>query len=347
VIGPVELDVVDNPLEWMTVLGPEVDGLLVDAASGDELVYDAFTPEGVGLFWKHPDGSTSSFPIPVDARFQRAFIVDDGVVFTMNSDSDPDFFEVRYWSQSEPSAEPSRIDGLPTTGGFHEVVATDSMIYVLTTVGGEVCLEGGRLDNVEAAATLSTLSCGEPGQTLWWLRLSQDGTVSYILLPSVESPCGDLYRLPPGSTVPEIVEGTGCVSRGVANADMAVWSGTPVDDPEAGPDYTHAPGYALVDGVTYSLGSLSAGSFHICSSGVYWGTELDSENPPQTRRWSPGGAIEVVFDQPMGPSGWGVYVVSQPYCLERGVGIMRVDVTTGSDEIVFLVFDLRRGGRLL
>jgi hypothetical protein len=310
---------------------------LVDAVSGDELVYDAFTPEGVGLFWQRADGGISSFMIPTDTRLQRAFIVESGVVFTMNSDFDTDFFEVRYWPRSDPSTEPLRIDGLPTTGGFHEVIATGSMIYVLTEVGDTMCLEGGNLDTAESSVALSALSCGESGQGLWWFQRSYDGTVSYILFPNIESTCGDLYRLTPGSTSPEIVEGTGCVSRGEASADMAVWSEPPIVDPEGGPDFDHAPGYALVDRVTYALGPLNAGGIHVCSSGVYWGTSLDSGEPPQIRRWSPGGSIEVVFDQPMGPSGWGVYVVSQPRCLQDGVGIMRVDVTTGSDEIVYLV----------
>lgn len=319
--------IVDAIVEWAVMAGPRTDGLTILAGSKEDLYYEAFGDEGVGKVLVHSmsDGTKRVLAMPSDYLVQQALEVDDAVAFALTSETDLGLFEVRLWRDGASTSELLWAADAAHPD-FSEIGVAGTSVFLVAVNGSANCLMELPIPEVGAKAEATQVACSDEGDYFWWLKSSGVGGFSFLADSDTRN-CGEFRLVSSAGDVSDPTFDTGCVSRGVSNGEIAVWSTAPVAGTDGNIDWFHVKQYASVGDDRYSLGDSAAGSPTICMGAVYWKKEPDSSGPGEIRRWTPGRDIEVIFRSPVRSNGWDRYLLSSPECLETAIGFMRIDTT--------------------
>lgn len=324
-----------TPYPWEVAFGPRTDGLIVQDIDQGRILYDHWGPvDGTTELTRvipgeAPQGTT----LPADRRIQQAKFLGEDVVYSVTSDGDPSVFEILWW----PSSGQTPVvfwDAAAQGSSYSEIVVRDQFLYFARQNRGAMCLSEATVLHGELA-THQDVACTETGEVLWWLRGSDDGTVSYLVAPSMSDDCSRLFRWSPGNEVPSLVDTGGCVSRGAADARTAVWSTSPRVGSGGALDWSATDLYVLRDDEPTALGSGAAGTLIPCGEAVYWTVEPTEGAPAEIRRWTPDQGVHAVFRSPRDSAGWDKFSLSRPECMGGEVGFHRID-TSGYLSVEYL-----------
>ncbi len=227
-----------------------------------------------------------------------------GTVFGVWNESDPEFFEIRWWSSWDEDDEPQVI-WTPREGGMGDgrEAAFDGTTLVFTTsTEDQHCLTSMWFGlETPPDEAIENVVCSET--KLWWPRYSTDRTLSYLKGDST-SDCSQLFRLVRGAKKPEEVDLPGCVGRAQASATTAVWSELPTVDENRAVYWGDVPLRAMrPNGTIDDLGRGEAGSERVCGTGAIWKTAGASETQfPEVRQWTPDGETQTLYAVGLSPT---------------------------------------------
>jgi hypothetical protein len=310
------------PLVPLLRPSPSASQILDFAPKG--LLVERTSPEGGSLVsFVGPSGRWSDYPL-ADAEIpQAALIIDDGVVLSTVSDIDG-AFKLVMWAPGTGAVETVR-ESSGENADWSQIAVGGRHVYLTRYVGERSCLARLDLDTPSSWVDPGTLYCAEDGAGIWSPTVTDDGTVSFTVVPASDG-CGSLFRLVPGAVTPDKVEGTGCVDRGVASKDLVLWNAAPPMAPSGQALWQDAPIFTLVDGVQIALGTGSEGAIAVCGGAAVWLTSGDSEavDRSEYRRYVPGDAqIDVIYRSPAAADGKDAYETALPQCDSGVVGIQR------------------------
>lgn len=306
-----EFALVDAPVEWFTSAGPSQELGTVHVVTAETMVVSVSDLSGDRVLSLGP-GSRVELLVPSGQIVQDAYLVGDEVVVTTAAAHTEGFWVTRW----DPATGATRT--------VFEATGDDAWFSETAVAGADLFLTGRGDDDMQCVLRLdlnatdpertpSAVACAEPGKDVRWLKVT-DGSLTF-LTGDDETPCPTMHRvrLPGGS--PERLAVDGCVSRGIADANLIVWSQPPPVDDDESENYFAAELWAQVDGEVHDLGTAVTGSTAVCGGTLFW-TWIDSEapvEPSQIRRWTPGGSIEVVYRSPDG-AGFDAYATSRAFC---------------------------------
>lgn len=153
------------------------------------------------------------------------------------------------------------------------MVAGGALYFITRDDSDAMCLfRGVRSGDDIERHQITCLKDDEAG--LSWL-FADGSTVSWIttdfrIAPNqTEFRCNTLYRLMDGSDVPEAVPGADCVMRGLASADVAVWSDMSIPDKDGSVGFDENQMHASNSASTADIGIGSTGSEKTCGGLVF------------------------------------------------------------------------------